>query len=53
MFDALRGTGDVRMSTGEIMALTRGEPVRASDGSDGHVDRVANAHKRLPWSVGG
>lgn len=23
---ALRGTGDVRMSTDEIMALTRGEP---------------------------
>ena len=26
MLDALRGTGDVRMSTDEIMALTRGEP---------------------------
>jgi AbrB family looped-hinge helix DNA binding protein len=25
---ALRGTGDVRMTTGEIMALTRGEPQR-------------------------
>ena len=24
--EALRGTGDVRMSTDEIMALTRGEP---------------------------
>lgn len=26
MLEALRGTGDVRMSTDEIMALTRGEP---------------------------
>jgi AbrB family looped-hinge helix DNA binding protein len=28
MLDALRGTGDVRMSTDQIMALTRGEPHR-------------------------
>lgn len=29
VLDALRGTGDVRMSTDEIMALTRGEaPIR-------------------------
>jgi AbrB family looped-hinge helix DNA binding protein len=26
VLEALRGTGDVRMSTDEIMALTRGEP---------------------------
>jgi len=26
MLEALQGTGDVRMSTDEIMALTRGEP---------------------------
>jgi AbrB family looped-hinge helix DNA binding protein len=26
VLDALRGTGDVRMCTNEIMALTRGEP---------------------------
>jgi AbrB family looped-hinge helix DNA binding protein len=26
--EALRGTADARMSTGEIMALTRGEPGR-------------------------
>lgn len=26
VLEALRGTGDVRMTTDEIMALTRGEP---------------------------
>jgi AbrB family looped-hinge helix DNA binding protein len=26
VLEALRGTGDVRMSTDDIMALTRGEP---------------------------
>ena len=29
ILEALRGTGDVRMSTDEIMALTRGEPRRS------------------------
>jgi hypothetical protein len=28
--EALRGSADTRMSTGEILALTRGEPGRAT-----------------------
>ena len=49
----LRGTADTRMSTDQILALTRGETRATSDASDTGYPRLAGPPERLPWRTRG
>lgn len=47
--EVLRGTADTRMSTEEILALTRGETELPHHASETGYHQLAGPPERLPW----